>query len=248
MGWTEGCPVDEPDFGTPHSSAVWDYLRSMEMRLPSPSPEASREWSQWGRKPGKRETDRLWVGALVASGCSKWLRVWAETRTPRLWKHPINRLKVWVPQENSRPSVNWKYQWLWLVGFVHPTTETLLVDAFLNKLTCLVGTNFLQHLRDWAKAVVLAVDQAAFHTVKRYECRREFIYCLCAPIPRLQPAERLWPLTNEAIANAVSTNLDELSEAHCLESCWWRDLIKRLKLLLVGRGGWLVWLINRISY
>jgi hypothetical protein len=30
--------------------------------------------------------------------------------------------------------------------------------------------------------------------------------------PELQPAERLWPLTNEPIANETFKNLDELEE------------------------------------
>ena len=31
--------------------------------------------------------------------------------------------------------------------------------------------------------------------------------------PELQPVERLWPLSNEAIANQSFTNIDELEEA-----------------------------------
>ncbi len=31
--------------------------------------------------------------------------------------------------------------------------------------------------------------------------------------PELQPAERLWPLTNESIANKLVEDLDELQEA-----------------------------------
>jgi len=33
--------------------------------------------------------------------------------------------------------------------------------------------------------------------------------------PELQPAERLWPLTDEIIANRRFCNLDELEEAVC---------------------------------
>lgn len=42
--------------------------------------------------------------------------------------------------------------------------------------------------------------------------------------PELQPAEQLWPLTNEAIANRSFANLDEL-EAATTHRC--RVLLKR---------------------
>lgn len=49
--------------------------------------------------------------------------------------------------------------------------------------------------------------------------------------PELQPAERLWPVTNEPIANHTFKNLDELEELlfhRCRELLKQQDLIRRL--------------------
>src|SRR5579884_2004064 len=38
--------------------------------------------------------------------------------------------------------------------------------------------------------------------------------------PELQPAERLWPLSNEPLANRVFTSLDELEQVQAERCCW----------------------------
>jgi transposase len=65
------------------------------------------------------------------------------------------------------------------------------------------------------KRILLVLDQAGWHTGKEVEVpegvQLEF---LPARSPELQPAERLWPLTNEAVANRRPfENLDELEGA-----------------------------------
>jgi transposase len=63
------------------------------------------------------------------------------------------------------------------------------------------------------KQIVLAMDQAGWHTSKELEVP-EGIHIILMPShsPELQPAERLWPVTNEAIANESFKSLDELEE------------------------------------
>ena len=56
------------------------------------------------------------------------------------------------------------------------------------------------------------------------------LYCLPSHSPQLQPAERLWPLTNEPIANRCFRNLDEL-EAVLFERC---QKLLNLKQLISG--------------
>jgi hypothetical protein len=49
--------------------------------------------------------------------------------------------------------------------------------------------------------------------------------------PELQPAERLWPLTNEPIANRSFETLDELEEVlceRCLQLLKQPELIRRI--------------------
>ena len=81
---------------------------------------------------------------------------------------------------------------------------------------------FSQVLADFAKPfeigahkrVILAVDQASFHTSEQVRVPQG-IHLLFQPpkSPELQPAERLWTLTNEAMANRTFANLDELDQA-----------------------------------
>lgn len=56
------------------------------------------------------------------------VEVWAEDEH-RVGLHPVNRM-VWVPiGEVPIARVNWKYKWLWLVGFVEPSSgQTKGVD------------------------------------------------------------------------------------------------------------------------
>ena len=69
------------------------------------------------------------------------------------------------------------------------------------------------------KRVVLVVDGAGWHLSKQVKIPDGIhLYCLPSHSPQLQPAERLWPLTNEPIANRCFKSLDEL-EAVLFERC-----------------------------
>lgn len=49
------------------------------------------------------------------------IEVWAKDEH-RIGLNPVNRI-IWVQKgENPVASVNWKYKWLRLVGFVHPNS------------------------------------------------------------------------------------------------------------------------------
>jgi DDE superfamily endonuclease len=133
------------------------------------------------------------------------VEAWAEDEH-RIGLHPVNRI-VWVPKgEQPLATVNWKYEWLWLVGFVEPKSG----ETYWWIVPLLNHRVFSQLLKDFAnhfgigqdKRVILAVDQASFHVSDKV-CIPEGIHLLFLPAksPELQPAERLWPLTNEAIAN-----------------------------------------------
>ena len=61
--------------------------------------------------------------------------------------------------------------------------------------------------------MVLVLDQARWHISDKLEVP-EGIHLMFLPpySPELQPAERLWPLTNQPIANRYFETLDELEE------------------------------------
>jgi len=63
------------------------------------------------------------------------------------------------------------------------------------------------------KHIILTIDQAGWHISPQIRVP-EGVHLEFRPShsPELQPAERLWPLVNEAIANRSFQNLDELEE------------------------------------
>lgn len=167
---------------------------------------------------------------------------WAEDEH-RVGLHPVNRM-VWVPLgQVPIAQVNWKYQWLWLVGFVEPRSG----QTYWWIVPKLNGQVFSQVLADFAthfdlgpdKRVILVLDQAAFHTTPKIVVP-EGIHLLFLPpkSPELQPAERLWPATNEAIANRSFESLDQL-EAVVAQRC--RVLLNR-PVFIRGLTGFHWWL------
>lgn len=132
---------------------------------------------------------------------------------------PVIR-RVWAPV-GQRPIARAKrgYKWTYLYGFVRPTTGEVywLILPTVNKEL------FSMALKEFAKEVVgtvenkrilLVLDQAGWHTSGEVEVP-EGIHLEFLPTgsPELQPAERLWPLTNEAIANRLFEEISEIEDA-----------------------------------
>ena len=82
------------------------------------------------------------------------------------------------------------------------------------------------------KHIVLVVDKAGWHTGGEVEVPEGIhLEFLLSGSPELQPAERLWPLTNEALANRLFEEIEEIEEAlvkRCLELVDQAELIKSL--------------------
>ncbi|HEX4993027.1 MAG TPA: transposase, partial [Rubrobacteraceae bacterium] len=87
---------------------------------------------------------------------------------------------------------------------------------------------------------LLVLDQAGWHTGKEVEIPEGMhLEFLPSHSPELQPTERLWPLTNESVANRLFESLEELEEVlieRCVALCeqaetirshtnyhWWPD-------------------------
>jgi transposase len=153
------------------------------------------------------------------------LSLWAEDEA-RLGLKPVMR-RVWAPVGKKRPVARFKggYKWTYLYGFVHPQSgevywlilPTVNVELFsmaLNEFAKEVGVG--EH-----KRVLLVVDQAGWHTGKEVEIPEGIhLEFLPSGSPELMPAERLWPLTNEALANEIFEEIEEVEEAlveRCLE-------------------------------
>ena len=117
-----------------------------------------------------------------------------------------------------------RYEWLDVDGFVHPASgatewflgnrvDTALFAAVLARLAAAVGAG-----KD--KAVILVLDRAGWHASERLAVPAGVRLVFQPPYsPELQPAERLWPLAREAVANrhfATLADLDRALAARCL--------------------------------
>ena len=152
------------------------------------------------------------------------VQLWAEDEA-RLGLKPVIR-RVWAPV-GERPIARFKrgYEWIYLYGFVHPesgevywlilpTVNTELFSMALNEFAKEVGAG-----KD--KRILLVVDQAGWHTGGEVELPEGIHLEFLPPgSPELQPAERLWSLTNEAVANGFFEEIEQIEEAlveRCLE-------------------------------
>jgi hypothetical protein len=132
---------------------------------------------------------------------------------------------VWSPRgQRPRAIVQHRYQWCYLYAFVHPSSgrtwwlllPTVSVDAFTLALR-----EFAQVVRAGrGKQIVLVLDGAGWHSSPHVRVPMGLHLHFLPPYsPELQPAERLGPLTNQALANRHFHTLAELQDVqgqHCL--------------------------------
>jgi len=144
------------------------------------------------------------------------VETWAQDEA-RLGLQPVVR-RVWAPR-GARPIawVNPRYEWLWVYGFVHPPTGRtdwltmpgVNVEAMAAALAVFAADVGI----DATHRVVLVVDRAGWHTSKRLPLPEGLtLWFMPAYTPQLNPAERLWPLVREAVANWPVGRMAELEE------------------------------------
>ena len=123
-------------------------------------------------------------------------------------------------RKGSRPrvTVQQRFQWLYVYSFVMPAsgkTEWLLLPTVTAQAFSIALAQFAQAVGVGpTKRVLLVLDQAGWHTSKEIVLPEGIQLLFLPPYsPELQPCERLWPLTNESVANASFRTLDDLESA-----------------------------------
>jgi hypothetical protein len=165
------------------------------------------------------------------------VEVWAMDEQ-RVGLKPILR-RVWAPRgQRPRAVVRPRYQWEYVYGFVHPesgATEWLLLptvsiaafNAALAHFAAQIGTGPTKH-------VLLVLDGAGWHSSPRVVVPPGVQLVPLPPYsPELQPAERLWPLTNESLANrtfAALADLDAVLGERCTALAQQPDTIRAYTL------------------
>jgi transposase len=145
------------------------------------------------------------------------VELWCEDEQ-RLGLKPIIR-KVWSPI-GQRPSVkvHQPYQWTYLYAFACPKSGDLhwLVLPTVNaELFSVALENFAEEVgAGTRKRILLVLDRAGWHTAKKLKVPEGIhLQFLPSHSPELQPSERLWPLSNEGVANRHFEEIEELEEA-----------------------------------
>lgn len=142
------------------------------------------------------------------------MELWSEDEH-RLGLKPILR-RVWArrgerPQARVRP----RYEWLYLVGFVHPEsgrTSFWLVPRIDAAIFAEVLRAFAEEQQaSRRKPILLVLDRAGWHVARDVKPPEGVRLVFLPPYsPELQPAERLWSLCDEPLANRSFERLNQL--------------------------------------
>lgn len=108
-----------------------------------------------------------------------------------------------------------RYQWLYLYGFVRPKTGNtfgVLQPRVKAERMSEALAAFAAHADpDGKKVLVVLVDNAGWHKAKALVVPPNVVLHFLPPCtPELQPAEPLWPLVREAVANRSLGRIDRL--------------------------------------
>ncbi len=138
----------------------------------------------------------------------------------------------------KRPVARFKrgYKWTYLYGFVHPESGEvywLILPMVNTELFSLALREFAKEMGVGEdKRILLVVDRAGWHTGGEVEIPEGIhLEFLPSGSPELQPAERLWPLTNEAIANRLLEEIEQMEQAlveRCVELLDQAETIRNL--------------------
>lgn len=142
--------------------------------------------------------------------------LWAEDER-RLGLLPVMR-RVWAPR-GQRPTawVRRRSEWRSVYAFIRPPTgrswwclrPTVSTEAFAVALAA-----FAQDERIGAtRRAVVVLDGAGWHPATDLAVPAGIdLVRLPAASPELQPAERVWPLVDEVVANRTFAELDALED------------------------------------
>lgn len=155
------------------------------------------------------------------------VELWA-TDEHRIGLKPLLR-RVWAPiGQHPVATVQHRFAWRYLVGFVHPASGR----TFFHLATTVSIPLFEVELAAFArqagasptKQIVLVLDRGGWHTSLRLRVP-DHVHLLFLPpySPELQPAEHLWPLTNAALVNQHFATIEELEDAQLA----WCDVLQR---------------------
>jgi len=150
------------------------------------------------------------------------VQLWCEDEH-RLGLKPIIR-KVWSPiEERPLVKVHQRYEWTYLYTFARPKTGEvywLILPIVSAEVFSMALENFAREVGvGKRKRILLVLDRAGWHIARKLRVPEGIhLEFLPSNSPELQPSERLWPLSNEGVANCHFGEIEELEEA-LVERC-----------------------------
>lgn len=146
------------------------------------------------------------------------VEVWCQDEA-RFGLQPIRR-RLWaVKGERPLAQVAPAYEWLWLYAAAHPASGKsfwLSMPRLDGELTQMFVDEFAAAQVPVGKQVILCWDGAPAHRAKRLRVPpRLTLVRLPAYTPELNPAETLWPLVREGVANGGFKDLQALERRVC---------------------------------
>jgi transposase len=127
--------------------------------------------------------------------------------------------KVWcVDGQRPLTPVQHRFEWRYLVGFVHPTSGQTIFHLATSVSIALFETELTAFATAVGvsprKQIVLVLDRAGWHSTQLLRVP-DHVHLLFLPpySPELQPAEHLWPLTNTVLVNRHFASIEELEDA-----------------------------------
>jgi transposase len=215
--------------------AGWRVLRQLGARFLKPRPrhvqaDAVAQASFKARlRPLLREVATAFPQCVV--------ELWAVDEH-RIGLKPILH-KTWcVDGQRPLAPMQQRYEWRYLVGFVHPASGRTLFHLATSVSIPLFEAELAAFAHTVAasptKQIVLVLDRAGWHSTQRLRVPDHLHLLFLPPYsPELQPAEHLWPLTNTVLVNRHFTSIEELEDvqaARCVTLQAGRDLVRSTTL------------------
>ena len=211
----------------------WDYLKKSNYSWQIPRPKhrkGDKEQQEQFKKDLPQKVEQLKERFPNAE-----VEVWFFDEH-RVGLKPILR-KIWSPRgERPEAIVHHRYEWLYVYGFVNPKTgETCwyLIPRVNTQWLSLVYKEFSKQVgASPQKKILLVEDRAGWHRSPKAEVPEDIVVELLPPYsPELQPAERLWCLVDEPLANKYFETLDELEEVLAQRCCILEEMKDEIKNL-----------------
>jgi transposase len=178
--------------------AAWRALRRLGARFLKPRPRHVQ--ADPSAQAAFKARLRAFLREVATAFSQATVELWAVDEH-RIGLKPILH-KVWsVDGQRPLAPVQHRYEWRYLVGFVHSASGRTVFHLATSVSIRLFEAELAAFARQAGvgaeKQIVLALDQAGWHSIQRLRVP-DHVHLLFLPpyAPELQPTEHLWPLTD----------------------------------------------------